>query len=108
MKPWQAIKGAAKYATALAIGDVADDGTAGARLRTCAACPSRKRYIMPSGFRTLWCGTPFEPVAGAACGCLIGAGSDADSSVAVTIEGAKYEPAGKLSVRSELCPRGAW
>ncbi len=108
MRAWEAIKGAGKYTKAIASGDIATNDEAEARLRTCAMCPSLKRYKQPGGFRTLWCGEPLVPVPKEACGCLIGAGADVSSPIAVTINGAEYEPAGKLSVASERCPRGAF
>lgn len=81
------IFGAAKFAAAVATGDVADDGTTEARRDICRACPSRVRKIAPgAAFESDWCGEPLSPT-DATCGCLL---------------------LGKTMVKSERCPQGKW
>lgn len=89
--PWTAAKGAAKYAAAIAAGDLADDETTARRRAICRECPSRVRLTVKGATsESDWCGPPFESRLDAAlptCGCLIAA---------------------KTAVASEPCPQGRW
>lgn len=98
---WVALKGATKYALAIASRDTATADTGEWRAETCARCPlhttrdtaavSRKRPVV-----AIHCGDPF--VEGAeTCGCL----------VAITVGGTVYA-AGKTKVGSERCPSDRW
>lgn len=108
MSLWHGIKGAAKYAAAVAAGDVATDEVAAARAAVCAACPSCKMYTVPSfgGEARAWfCGPAFEDRRGEAwtptCGCAVGFGSERERRVELTA-------AGKTCVASESCPQSRW
>ena len=103
-----ALRGFARYASAIGNGDVADDGTQAARVAACAACSiKRERKIAGAGkFKggVAWhCGTPFVDrlQSGGGCGCL----------VALQVRGHTMEEpkaAGKAEVGSETCPLGRW
>lgn len=81
------VAGAARFAEALALGDVADDAAVDRRRSVCRACPSRVRAVAPGAiFESDWCGEPLVDD-GRTCGCLI------------------Y---GKTLVGSEACPQGKW
>jgi hypothetical protein len=103
-----AIMGFARYAAAIAGGNVADDETQAARVAKCGACAlKRTRTIAGAGkFKggTAWhCGTPFvdRVSSGGGCGCL----------VALQVRGHTMndpQAAGKSEVGSEKCPKGYW
>lgn len=81
--------GAAKFATALARGDVAPDCEVKYRRSVCLSCPTRKRLqVGEMEAPGDWCGNPLMPAdSPPSCGCLI------------------Y---GKTLVGSEVCPQGKW
>lgn len=81
------IYGAAKFAAALASGDVASDEVSEQRREVCRGCPSRVRKPgLPGLPDSDWCGEPMEETP-TTCGCLL------------------Y---GKTMVASERCPAGKW
>lgn len=86
---WVGMRGAARYASAVAAGDVADDATIDARLSRCGRCTARcADPDVPEAVG--WCGPPFEAATlpdGPTCGCLLEA---------------------KAAVKSETCLRGRW
>ena len=99
---WYALKGAAKYVTAIATGAVAPEAVQADRAERCAACEERSRYSALGQF--VWtCGpagvdrlaSPTNPT----CGCLVY--SRPKNQVALTA-------AGKTVVASERCPQGKW
>lgn len=93
MRLWHAVKGASKYAAAVAAGDAADAIEAGRRAALCGSCPNRRDYRVPAlGVTAAFCGPAFEDH-GATCGCLVQV---------------SCRPAGKVCVRSESCPSGKW
>jgi len=102
---WTATKGAAKYAAAVAGGDIASPETQALRLVRCSDCQAATRRLF-LGRRALWCGEPFVETADT-CGCLLACEAEPQVGV-VTINGAALVPAGKLEVGSERCPRGVW
>lgn len=89
---WVGLRGATKYARAVAAGDIALPQLVADRLDKCAACPAlvpenSLPYAHPG-----WCGPPLEehlegPVRERTCGCLL---------------------IGKAHVQREMCPRGKW
>jgi len=89
---WLGVRGAGRYARAVASGDVADDEGIDERLygqRGCKNCPART-ITSEGGYVASWCGTPLvegRDDLGPTCGCLVEA---------------------KASVASEACPRGRW
>jgi len=98
-KAWIMIAGAAKYLSAMALGDRASEYLAWVRSQTCAACPSLKLYRLPMGAKYGTCGKQFEET-NTTCGCLV-----------LTVEGEDLmsaKPAGKCCVLSEHCPHGKW
>ena len=86
-----AARGAAKYAAAIATGEIADDATAQARKASCLSCPARRReQVKGADTPSDWCGEPFRDLTRTperTCGCLLAA---------------------KTLVGSETCPRGRW
>lgn len=98
---WTAIKGADRYRSAMAAGDIAGDNDAKARAEICSNCPSRVRHDIKAIDGTAgYCGSPFvvamvgeKPT----CGCL----------VTLTV-GGEFSPAGKTLVASEECPQKLW
>jgi len=93
MSLWHAIKGAKRYAEAVATGDSADGITRAARASVCGKCPERREYRVPLlSLSAAFCGEAFKETA-TTCGCLVLAGD---------------RPAGKTCVRSEACPKGLW
>lgn len=95
---WTAAKGAAKFAAAVASGDVACDEDVAYRRGVCRACPSRERVQVPGASEPSdWCGPPLED----------------RTNVPLTIEGKEVPTcgcllAGKTMVASEYCPQGLW
>ena len=101
LRTWVGVKGAAKFAEAVARGDVASAEVIEARRSECRACEARTVGLFPKehgGDETdapsSWCGPALVellhegvPIAERYCGCLI---------------------AGKTCVASEECPRGKW
>ena len=112
---WTALKGAAKYAAAVAKGDKADSATRRKRAVTCARCPSARDYNAPLlGLRVTTCGwagqdrltDPYMPT----CGCLV-AIETRGLGQAVRVAGSVRTPvraAGKAWVGTEECPQGKW
>jgi len=98
---WLAVTGAAKYAEAVARGDIATLPVQADRAARCRECPVRTERPMNGSAGTVgYCGTPFENRPDAAlpsCGCL----------TTCTIDGVVYA-AGKTVVGSERCPGGRW
>lgn len=88
---WTGAKGAAKFAAAVASGDMADSLTMETRRAVCRACPSLRLVKIPGATEAShWCGEPLvdrmgEPLP--TCGCLCAA---------------------KTAVGSERCPQGRW
>jgi hypothetical protein len=84
-------RGGAKFARALARGDIADDATIEARRAICRECPSRvRKAVLKMKSESDWCGDPLQPgmrMDPPTCGCLL---------------------AGKTAVGSETCPQGRW
>ena len=63
--------GAAKYAAAIASGDIASEEVTEQRREVCRACPSRVRKSpMPGVAESDWCGSPMEETE-KTCGCLL-------------------------------------
>lgn len=101
LRTWVGVKGAAKFAAAVARGDVAAPEVIELRRACCRACEARTVGLFPKehgGDETdapsAWCGPALvellhegAPIGERYCGCLI---------------------AGKTSVASEACPRGTW
>lgn len=81
--------GAAKFARAIATGDIAPDNEVAFRRSVCLACPTRVRIqLADMEAPGDWCGNPLLPAdAPPSCGCLI------------------Y---GKTLVGSERCPQNKW
>lgn len=81
--------GAAKFASAIATGDIAPDNEVEFRRSVCLACPTRKRVqLLGMDAPGDWCGNPLLPAdQPPSCGCLI------------------Y---GKTLVASERCPQNKW
>lgn len=93
---WLALKGASRYVSAAARGDVACDNDAAARSMHCATCPTADRQSTGRGdVCAIYCGRGEVP--GVSCGCL----------VAVTV-GITTRAAGKTIIESERCPQGHW
>lgn len=93
-KAWQAAKGAERFVSAMATGDIASAPVVAARLSECRKCATRVRITIDgANAESDWCGPPLEDHQNhtdpfrRSCGCLI---------------------AGKVRVGSELCPRGKW
>ena len=90
---WVGVRGAGRYAKAIASGDVASDQVVQERLcgeRGCLSCPCVTSTTEPGGYVAHWCGTPLTVATdddGGTCGCLVEA---------------------KASVASEACPRRRW
>jgi hypothetical protein len=81
------VKGAARYAEALASGDWADDAAIEHRRSTCRACRSRVRLtVLGESAESDWCGEPLVETE-TTCGCLIFAAT---------------------AVGSKACPQGKW
>lgn len=96
---WVAVKGGWRYMSAMAHGDTAAPEAAAERLDICRACAACE--LVQTGRADLqasYCGTGAWQQDGPTCGCLL----------AVTLQGRPIEPAGKLLVASEACPRGKW
>jgi len=119
MSGWTAIKGAAKYAAAVALGDIALPQLQEERAAQCRVCPhlTMRRGLIP-GRLTGWCGPALrEQTSPPTCGCLV---LWADSGLSVDIEAlgdadtmrgvfrGYAAPAGKVTVGSERCPQGKW
>lgn len=86
------VKGAVRWATAVATGDMADDATVAERRAICRECPSRVRKVASGALaESDWCGEPLVDRTGEAdaptCGCLL---------------------QGATSVASKSCPQGKW
>lgn len=95
---WVAVKGAWKYARAVATGDVAAPAIQGERLRRCVPCSASERaQTGKEGLTAIYCGRGNRTADGPTCGCLVG----------ITIDG-QTTPAGKTQVASEECPRCHW
>lgn len=95
---WVAVKGAWKYARAVATGDVAASADQVARLRCCVPCSASERVQTgKDGVVAIYCGRGNRTAEGPTCGCLVG----------ITIDG-EATPAGKTHVASEECPRSHW
>ena len=96
---WVAVKGAWKYARAVASGDVAGEDDARARVRSCDACSAADRVKTGKpGVVAVYCGRGELAADGPTCGCLVG----------ISIGGMPLGAAGKTQVASESCPRGRW
>ena len=119
MSLWTALSGAAKYAAAVASGDIADAESLRLRVARCRTCPSLRVHLIPlTGAYAGFCGVPFKdgtaddpPV----CGCLTtacaapehGPDEEADGAYRLRVLAA-FSPAGKACVGSERCPQGKW
>ncbi len=96
---WVALRGAARYAQAVASGDVADDATARERVAVCSVCPVHDVVATSkAGVFAGYCGTSDVP--GVSCGCLV--------TLTVFGDDRTMTAAGKTLVGSERCPRGKW
>lgn len=98
---WVAARGAERFLTAAAKGDVVSGAERDRRIRICLACPTRVRATAPGADASSdWCGPPLEPiemgvslsiegreVSGPSCGCLLAA---------------------KAWIGSEHCDQGRW
>ncbi len=99
---WTMLKGAAKYAAAVASGDIAPSSDQTARADACANCPALTRSS-GLGMYVYTCGVvghdrrsdPMFPT----CGCIVLTASKNHTG---------YSPAGKAVVASESCPQGKW
>lgn len=103
-KLWVGAKGAAKYAAAVATGDIADEVVAAARFEGwCMSCPSvkhRRARLQDQGVEVYYCGPELEEHFDSVmptCGCLVG----------LTV-GGQAQPGGKTVVRSQMCPQRRW
>lgn len=94
-----AVRGFAKYATALATGHIATDDEQAKRLAICDRCNIVRPRPITNG-QALYCGEPFADKLqqGMGCGCL----------VAIRVNGDELSPAGKTEVSTERCPLGRW
>ena len=109
---WTMIAGAAKYAAAMALGDVAPPEVQQKRAATCATCPHSWRYTLPVlnvVYET--CGPEGrENLHGTdvpTCGCLVYYVEPQDAIDRDT-EHMRARPAGKTCVASESCPQNRW
>ena len=112
MTAWTAIVGAARYAAAVAAGDVAGDEAKALRIAQCRTCLSLTVHRVPLlGCYAAFCGTPFQEGPGA-CGCLVASApavpTDGDEQVIRLRVLAALTPAGKACCGSEACPSGRW
>lgn len=100
---WTALKGGAKYLTAVATGDTALEAVQQYRAGVCRTCQhANDRAVFMNGHPVIawYCGEPFEDKGeGKPCGCLVGISVDGDPL---------QHAAGKAVVDSEDCPRGLW
>lgn len=95
---WVAVKGAWKYARAVAIGDVCSPIEEIHRVSKCAQCDAHDlNKTAKDGVWAGYCGQGETYGPNATCGCL----------VTLTIAG-RIEAAGKTKVASECCPRDKW
>jgi hypothetical protein len=95
---WVALKGAWKYARAVAIGDIASPIEEIHRAAICARCSAHDVVeTSKAGVCAGYCGKTETHGANSTCGCL----------VTMTING-QIEAAGKTKVASECCPRDKW
>jgi len=85
------MRGAEKFVTAIASGDVAPPELVAARIEVCRACPHKVERKLPLMVaESSWCGPPLEEHMDElrpTCGCLL---------------------AGKVRVESERCPQDKW
>ena len=85
------MRGAEKFAAAIASGDVASMALVQARMDICRECPHKTNRRLPlMQTESSWCGQPLEDHMDElrpTCGCLI---------------------AGKVRVESERCPQDKW
>lgn len=96
---WVALRGAAKYAEAVATGDVADAAAACHRAAVCGECGTHD--VVGTSHRGTfagYCGRVDVP--GVSCGCLV--------TLTVLGDSPEPRPAGKTLVAAERCPRGKW
>lgn len=90
---WVGVRGAGRYAKAVADGDVAHEKVVEQRLHGdggCLSCPAMTSTVEAGGYVAHWCGTPLTVATdddGGTCGCLCEA---------------------KACVASEACPRRRW
>lgn len=96
---WAAVKGGWRYLVAIQDGEQVSAVAAQRRLTICQACDAFDTVATArTDLRASYCGQTVQTGPGATCGCLL----------AVTIQGKPIDPAGKLLVSGECCPRGAW
>lgn len=96
---WVALRGAARYAEAVATGDVADAPTACHRAAVCGRCGTHDVVgTSQRGTFAGYCGRVELP--GVSCGCLV--------TLTVLGDSPEPRPAGKTLVSSERCPAGKW
>ena len=122
---WAAAAGAKKYLDLIALGDRAGHAHTDRRHKTCAKCPAAVRIRLPVADVVLWhCGPALDPRSdyegGPTCGCIIavemrwvrrwrrrlGLGRALERGRPSMPQDS--EPAGKLLVASEACPRYLW
>jgi len=91
---WLAMKGAEKYRSAVAAGDTAATEVQDYRASSCAGCTTCQWVDSKmKGVQTGWCGEPVKETE-ASCVCLVSLS-----------EHGELQPAGKVVVASEFCPR---
>jgi hypothetical protein len=96
---WAAVRGGWKYVVAMVTKRAVSDPVAAARCGWCVRCEALDVVdTAKAGLQAGYCGNGSTGKGGPTCGCL----------VTITVDGAAPQPAGKLWVRSELCPRGHW
>lgn len=100
---WTAIKGGARYLTAVATGDTALEAIQRYRAGVCRNCEhakDRALFLNNQPVISWYCGQPFEDQgAGKPCGCLVG----------ISVDGEPLQhAAGKAVVDSEDCPLRKW
>lgn len=96
---WAAVRGGWKYVVAMVTKRATSDAVAAARCGWCVRCEALDVVdTSKAGLRAGYCGNGSTGKGGPTCGCL----------VTITVDGSTPQPAGKLWVGSESCPRGHW
>ena len=98
---WTMLKGAAKYAAAVASGDIASPSAMAERAETCANCSARVRY-KALGMYVHTCGLAGHDRTRSdfpTCGCVV---------LTQSMNQSGFSAAGKTAVASEECPQGRW
>lgn len=125
---WVGLKGAGKFAKAIAEGDLAGEAESLARISGCGVgggcldCPALQvREGTLTGRITAWCGDPLVerldgPKGERTCGCIVAYVPRQARKALEGVEGVArralalelLQPAGKTLVGTEACPRRRW